>query len=367
VYPIFATGARNWVLGVNLYEAHDGLDIYRYSPLVTVLFVPLTWLPEALGGVIWRLANVGVFLAALRWWCRAALPLSLNRTYRAYILLLVVIPALSSINNGQSNLMVIGLLMAAVAALAEERWNFSAAMVALAGFFKVYPISLGLLLALLYARRFGARLALALLVGLALPFLFQEPSYVSGQYAQWANHLQNDDRQTRPRELWYRDVRLLDWVWGRSVDAQSYQVIELASAGAIAALCLLGRRGAQPRRRDLAQMFVLASCWMTLFGPATEPSTYTLLAPALAWSLLEAWLLPRALGSRLLISTSYGLFLAYNLAGWFPGKVAFRNFGPDALAALLLFGCAVVMTLASLRWPRKLPRFVPQRACGAAG
>src|SRR5208282_6577524 len=56
VYLILASAARNWLAGADLYRPEP--SVYRYSPVVAALLVPLGLLPEALGGVIWRLVNV---------------------------------------------------------------------------------------------------------------------------------------------------------------------------------------------------------------------------------------------------------------------------------------------------------------------
>src|SRR5437879_5433130 len=66
VYPIFAEAARNFLNGTDLYRAT--MEPYRYSPLVAVLFVPLSPLPDNIGGVLWRLLNVAVYLGSLAWW-----------------------------------------------------------------------------------------------------------------------------------------------------------------------------------------------------------------------------------------------------------------------------------------------------------
>ena len=78
VYPIFSTAARNWLAGGDLYVPQPGLDDYRYSPMATALMSPLGWLPDRLGGVLWRLFNAGVLLGALLGWTRNVLPRSLT-------------------------------------------------------------------------------------------------------------------------------------------------------------------------------------------------------------------------------------------------------------------------------------------------
>ena len=51
---------------------------------------------------------------------------------------------------------------------------------------------------------------------------------------------------------------------------------------------------AADQRELLTAVVALAACWMMLLGPATESCTYILLAPTLAWAVLESWLVPRS-------------------------------------------------------------------------
>jgi hypothetical protein len=198
-------------------------------------------------------------------------------------------------------------------------------------------LALGLLLTAAYPRRFAGRLVLALAAVAALPFLFQRPGYVAGQYAEWLRMLVGDDRKYWPIHVAYRDLWLLFRVTGMPMNPQVYQAIQVLSGAACAGVCVAGRwRGWEPAR-VLTVAFVLGTCWMTLCGPATESNTYVLLAPALGWALLAAraenWPPPE----RWLPAASAGLLLAGVLAGLTLWTVRVHSLGVQPLAALLLF------------------------------
>src|SRR5262249_54068885 len=149
VYPIFALASQNWLAGASLY-GQTPYDIYRYSPLVAAAFVPLGFLPLWLGGVCWRLLEAGVYATALLWWFRSmtAEDLSPNlkgpgfwfqhpskrhdRNGPAIFFLLVLPLSLDNLNNGQSNLLMIGLVVLAIVACGAERWNLAGACAAAA-------------------------------------------------------------------------------------------------------------------------------------------------------------------------------------------------------------------------------------------
>jgi Glycosyltransferase family 87 len=339
-FPIFAAAAQNWINGQDLYfvDAYKfhGLDHFRYSPLVATLLVPFGALPEQLGGLLWRGVNAAVCFGALTWWLHVAAPVTLSRTQRGLMLLLVVPLTIASLNNGQSNPLVIGLILAGLAAVTVERWNLAAGCVALASLFKVYPLAIGLLLVVLHPRRFAWRLAVALALGLALPFVLQRPEYVAEQYNTWFYLLWGDDRRTWAVEHGYQDMWMLFRICNVPISTSAYLVVQLAVAALIALSCLAGRIAGWPGRQLLAHVLVLGTCWMTLLGPATEASTYALLAPAVAWAVVESRHIDRPLAFRALPLLSLGLFIAAGVAGWLPWRAEIRAWGLHPLAALVL-------------------------------
>jgi hypothetical protein len=347
VYPIFAGAARNFLAGTDLYSPTEGP--YRYSPLVAALLIPFGLCPDNVGGVLWRLLNAAVYLGSLAWWCRAVLPRDLSIGQMAGVYLLIIPLSIGSLNNGQSNPLVLGLLLAGTAAVVGQRWNLASGLLALACLFKLYPISLGLLLAAVYPRRLTGRFLIALAIGLAVPFLFKPSAYTLDQYAGWWHHLTTDDRQALPVEMWYRDLRLLCHACDLPLSPFTYQALQLLSALALAGTCVAASVAYHDERRLLTFVFALACCWMTLFGPATESCTYILLAPTLAGTLLEAWLQPGFWVFRMVVLLSFGLFTVSRAALWFPGgarQLAVACSQP--LAALFLLVCILGMELQAL-------------------
>src|SRR5207248_9882084 len=177
---------------------------------------------------------------------------------------------------------------------------------------------LALLLAAAYPRKLGWRLALGLALGLALPFALQRPGYVAEQYAHWWHHLRSDDRGAAPLQMDYRDLRLLCRVWLVPMSLPTYHLVQLASGAALAVLALAGRRAGWPAAVLVTRLLAVGCCWMTALGPATESSTYTLLAPSLAAALVAAWADPAARTSRRVLVVGYGLFVGVTVAWLVP-------------------------------------------------
>jgi hypothetical protein len=320
-----------------------------------VLFAPWSVLSDRAGNVLWRLFSAGFYLSTLAWWARTVLPVCLNRGQQALLFLLAVPLSVGCLNNGQSNVILIALLLACTAAVQTGRWNLAAGCVALATLFKIYPVVLGMLLALVFPRKFTLRFLLALALGLSLPFLLQRTEYVAQQYAHWWDLLVADNRQDRPvsnlvsRDLWLA-IRLVPI----PMSSSGYRLVQLFLGGGVAVLSLAGRLADWPRRGLLTLIFSFAACWMVLCGPASESCTYILLAPVLAWAVLEAFLDNRPLWSRLIPCCSFLLFVFSQTISWFPENIRMLFLGILPLAGIVLWTGFVESSIRKLWQTRSL-------------
>jgi hypothetical protein len=349
LFTTWEQAGADWEEGRDLYRNswNPDQDQFRYSPLTAVLLVPFHHLPIRTGGVVWRLLNAAVMLCGFAAWLRTA-PVARTPRQRGILFLLLVPLSLSSLNNGQPNPLVIGLLLAALAAVEGERWTLAAVFVALATALKIYPLALGLLLAVSYPRRFLPRLVLALILAVVLPFACQHWDYVRSQYLLWLTRLGKDQRWDWPLHMAYRDLWLLIRLVHLPLTPFGYLLVQLASAAGCAILCVALRLRHKPRREILLAILALSTCWMTLCGPATESSTYILLAPALTWAVVSAecdgW--PRVLA--LLTRMSLLLFLICVVRGLWPRVNVFHALGLHPQAALLLslaYGVVLIRSL----------------------
>jgi alpha-1,2-mannosyltransferase len=284
LYKVFRAGGARWLASENLYPK---VDEYIYSPFAAAFFAPLALLPDRVAGNLWRLLSLAAYAGAFAVWLRKA-PASAATGERAALAWILLLPlSLGDIFNGQANPLVIGLLMLAVIECRRERWMIAAMCVGVATYFKVYPLAMGLLLAVLHPRRFPWRLALALAAIFGLSLILQRPAYVLEQYGNWVHSLRQDPRRTLNYFGTYRDFWLLLRVLRTPISPSGWAVLQAASGAASAVyLVLVQRRGAPAEKLDLL-LLTLGTCWMLLFGPATESSTYVILAPPL----MLAWVL----------------------------------------------------------------------------
>jgi len=309
LYKVFHDGGARWLAGKNLYPK---VNEYIYSPFAAAFFAPFTLLPDNVAGILWRLISIAAYTGAFWAWLKRTISPA-QMIALAWILLLPL--SIGDIFNGQANPLVIGLLMLAIVACRRQRWMIAALCVGVAAYFKVYPLAIGLLLAVIHPRKFPLRLAAALIAIFAISLILQRPSYVLPQYANWIHSLRQDPRRTEGFFGLYRDFWLILRVLRIPVSLTAWAILQVAAGAALAAyLFLIQRRGALPEQMDFL-LLALGTCWMLLFGPATESSTYMIIAPPLLLAVMR-WLdaAPVYLGCA---TTAYLLLIASQmLTSW---------------------------------------------------
>jgi hypothetical protein len=343
LFPVYHDAAQHWLSGVDLYPRQIesvGFPLFRYSPTVAVVLMPLAPLPEKLGDIGWRLINAAALLVGLLALARTLAPQPPSRgRLTALLLLMAPLALLGDLSNGQCNALVIGLTLVAFAGVARQRWTLAAVCMAVATLFKLHPIAAGLLLSVIQPRRFGLRYLGALTAGLLLPFLCQHTDYVLRQYGLWFHYVAHEDRSTWTVYDAPVDLALLFRVWVMPISLEAYRVIEVLAGLGFGGVVLASARTGRPAWLSLFLALGLACVWMTALGPSSEAPTYLILAPAVTWGLLLAWTEPtcRFTGVvRILMTASYTLLLSPRLMGWMGAVYSeYRVRGPQPAAGLI--------------------------------
>ena len=289
VFPLFVAGARHWWASQSLYAAYpdviDVFEVFRYSPTCALAFTPLAALPDRIGAVVWNVLNLGVLAWGLCLAARDVFPGRWSTCRLALLLSLTFLGAIRPAWNGQSNPLVVGLLLLAVSALARGRGWTAAALLAATVYLKVSPIALALLLVALRPRLLLGRFAVAMLAGAALPFLTRPSAYVLEQYQTWFVLLRGSAATRWPA---FRDAWTVWELTGQAVHVPTYRVLQAVVGLATLAWCLGLRRRTDDSRAVLTGALAMGSAYLMAFGPSVEHATYVVLAPTVSWALLRA-------------------------------------------------------------------------------
>ena|SRR5579872_5948336 len=333
VVPVYESAAHRWINSEDLYEYRYPWDVYRYPPCFAPSFVPFTHLPFRLGELLWRSLSIAVMLTGLWLWARHGLQLSPGQRGALFVLALPL--CLNSLGNGQVNILLLGLLLHGAFAALCLRGKAAGSFVALATAIKVYPIAVGLLLGCAYPKRIVVWLVLAIAFLAAFPFLLAPADYVAGQYRRFAESVGADTRREVDHPYPPRDLYLVMRNYLVVPSDRNYEIIVLTVAAAMAGLVGFTAYKLQDSHSALILAFDLGCIWMTVFGPATEPPTYALLAPTAAACIILNRQSPMRFALAII---SYLLLIAPVIRDFFPNGRPFHNLGIQPLGGLLLLG-----------------------------
>jgi hypothetical protein len=335
VFPIYQMGAERWEERSDLYAPPPKhLDVYRYHPVFAAALVPSLSIEPKLASLLWRWLNLGIFIAGFYSVMRLpAFYVRMNNRSRPVAWGLIIPLVLQSFNNAQANLGMAGVLMLATTSAILTRYSKAAGWLMFAVMFKVYPIVLGCLFCLIVPIQFFPRFIVMLVLLMLSPYLFAEATYVTEQYSNWLNDLQTDSsRQLADLERAPRDAFLLLRVWFSPPSMNIYRSLQ-ACIGLLIAIWLLVQRNRLGRADRLFWAFIFGTLWMVIFGPATESSTYTLLAPIciLAWFSDS-----RIRWQRISAILGWAFIAMPSLVTAFPWGKQVQYWGPQPFGGLLL-------------------------------
>jgi alpha-1,2-mannosyltransferase len=306
VYPVLVEGSKLWwsdrPLHGNIEELHD---IYRYSPTFAILFTPLACLPEWLGACLWEMLSIGLFVAAMRVLARDLLPGRWTIDRQGVFLGLTLMGAISGIHSGQSNAVLVALVVFALQAVKHERWWRASFLLAFPVFIKLWPLAVVMLLAACWPRQLSWRFAIVAAAFALFPFVTKPPSVVVWQYQEWYASLTGPQQHRWPGfrdawTIWEQVGYAFHWP---PVSPAGYQVLQLATALAVLGWCLWQKRrllpvaGAMPSQSVdlsgvgdlLTAILSIWASWQLLFGPGSEQITYGIIAPSAAWAVMVSF------------------------------------------------------------------------------
>jgi alpha-1,2-mannosyltransferase len=269
----YRNASQNWLAGREIYPQRDGE--MHYLPQFAILFSPFERLPKAAGDTLWRLLQMGVFVSALRRLATAAQPGRMDLF--PLVSLLAAPGALSTVMNGQSNLLLAGAMgHAAVDLMRHRSWAVAGWLIA-----GLIAKPIGVVMALLVAATDYAVVPW-LLGGITLtilaPLAFDTWPTVVGSYDAWFRQLLLIAPSEEPR---FEDLAGLLRVLGWHLDPGVWFVIRVAAGGVILAAWRIGSRRLEGLHRVLT-LLGLSVGYLMLFNPRTETNSYVILTPAIA-------------------------------------------------------------------------------------
>lgn len=281
-YLIFKNVFRNTLLQQNLYLEYPLFhsDKNHYGIIFSLLIAPFTLLPDWLGMILWNIANVGLFIYAVK-----QLPFSEKmKSFFAWLCFQELITAMVSF---QFNVALTGLIILSACYIYQRKESQSAIAILIGTFVKIYGIvGLSSFFFIKNKKKFIVTLILGAIAFLGIPMLYSSVYFGLQSYTDWYVELVNKNIGNQVLGN-MQDISLMGFVRRIVGDANISNLAFLAVGLPLFALPYL--RIKQYKHRAF-QLMILASTLMftVLFSSGSESPTYIIaVAGVMIWFLIQ--------------------------------------------------------------------------------
>jgi len=276
--PTYRLASTQWWAGQDPYttNAHAG---FLYFPQAAFLFTPFNAIPFMAGEILWRAATFGLFAYALVRLNGFFLSTNRQPAGKTFLVLsLLAVPsAFASLRNAQFDLPLAALIVLAAAEIASARWTAATVWLCVAVALKPLAMAPLLLFGALYWKLIP-RIAIGLLIVIALPFLHWNPAFVAHEYVRCFETLVWASKGDEAR---YSDLAALLSHFGYDAPDLLKTVARL-----LFALIYLGLGATALRRLGRIEaawtVGALGADYLMLFNPRTETCSYVVLGSFVA-------------------------------------------------------------------------------------
>ncbi|WP_407478084.1 glycosyltransferase family 87 protein [Elizabethkingia meningoseptica] len=281
-YLIFKNVFRNTLLQQNLYLEYPLFhsDKNHYGIIFSLLIAPFTLLPDWLGMILWNIANVGLFIYAVK-----QLPFSGKmKSFFAWLCFQELITAMVSF---QFNVALTGLIILSACYIYQRKESQSAIAILIGTFVKIYGIvGLSSFFFIKNKKKFIVPLILGAIAFLGIPMLYSSVHFGLQSYTDWYVELVNKNIGNQVLGN-MQDISLMGFVRRIVGDANISNLAFLAVGLPLFALPYL--RIKQYKHRAF-QLMILASTLLftVLFSSGSESPTYIIaVAGVMIWFLIQ--------------------------------------------------------------------------------
>jgi hypothetical protein len=350
MYYIYPRAASDWWHGNAVYDTKTK-DEFQYLPQAAILHTPFWLCGEPAGDIVWRAVGLALLLSAI-WRLAKLLPLPGGGNAFPVIALLTFAPSLASLQNGQANLPLAGLLLHAALCLYQQRWWSAGILLCLSVAVKPTALPMFLLAGAVYPKLRG-RLAVCFLVTLALPYLTQAPAYATEQYRAAFVKMAGSAAPERATWEWTEIHDAIGSLTGWNMPRNLLSAIEAGAAVGLFVLCVMAARRL-PAFGAAIFLWATATCYIMLFNPRNETNSFVIVTPAVALAAILAFMQGRSLLKWSLILITIG----FSCDGW-----AHRQTNPWLKPMV----CAIFMVIVIVELFRKsgLLRVEPSQAASS--
>jgi len=281
-YLIFKNVFVNTLAQQNLYELYPNIhhDKNHYGILFSLIISPFTIFPDWLGIVLWNIANVCLFIYAIK-------QLPISETMKSFFAWLCLQEMITSLVNFQFNIALTGLLILSACYIYRKKESLSAVSILVGTFVKLYGIvGLSSFFFVKNKRKFIVSFVLIGILFFVIPMLYSSVNFGIYSYFDWYSELidKNADNQALGH---YQDISFMGLVRRVLGNPEISNLVFFAFGLPLFGLPYL--RIKQYKYRAF-QLMILASTliFTVLFSSGSESSTYIIaISGVMIWFLIQ--------------------------------------------------------------------------------
>ncbi len=317
-YVIFKQAYFHLVNQKDLYSLYlsEQWDLFKYSPAFALFFGTLAYLPDGVGLVFWNLLNAFCLFIAIK-----SLPHVTDKAKIA-ILFFVLLELVTSLQNSQSNALMVGLLLLAFIFFENDRVFFACLCITLTVFIKLFGL-LAFAMAIFYPQKIKAifySIGCFLFLGI-IPLLVVPADQLIFLYKSWWGLLINDHTVSY-------GLSMLGWLISWFGFSGNKNVVVLVGL----TLLLVPLVRVKEYKSYLFRVFYLGLLliWMVLFNHKAESPTFII-----AISGVAVWYFIKPINSfdRILLVIAF-VFTCLSPTDIFPSYIQNQYFDPYVIKAV---------------------------------
>ncbi|WP_312992106.1 glycosyltransferase family 87 protein [Chryseobacterium flavum] len=310
-YLIFKNVFFNTLKERNLYLSYpEYLDVNHYGIFFSFIIAPFAMLPDWAGLVLWNVANVLVFLLAVK-------KLPFSERNKSFFLWLCLQEFITSSLHQQFNVALAGLIILSAAHIYRKEEVQSALSICIGFFVKIYGIvGLSSFFFIENKKKFILSFIGISLAFLAIPMLYSSVHFGLQSYVDWFVELKHKNMENQQLGN-FQDISLMGFV--RRVLGNPAIPNMLFLAIGVPLFFLPYLRISQYKYLGF-KLSVLASSllFVVLFSSSSEPPTYIIaVAGAVIWFLIQEKKSPLVIGMLVFLI----LFTCFSTSDLFPKSV----------------------------------------------
>lgn len=262
-FDIFSASFNHLIQHKPLYVLYPGLyhDLFKYNPTFSLLMAPFAMLPRSAGVLLWNLSNMLLPVIALK-------QIKLPQFERNFIVLFMLVEMITSLQNAQSNGLMLGIMLMAFATVENKKVHQSGLWLSLGFFVKIFAAAPALFIFM--QKKMLRWMIVLMLIGLfflLIPLPFTSFTYLKLQYLEWFELLRNDS----PHGLNFSLMSFFERALGLKLPHAIY-----LSVGFISILLPLFRKNMWKSFNWRLSYLAILLIWVVIFNHKAESPTFVI-------------------------------------------------------------------------------------------